>query len=214
MPGRPHKSVVVQQICPGPAIALTTCACYNGGLPMDESYIFDEATIHVRAGRGGNGCVSFRREKYVPLGGPNGGNGGAGGDVYLAANRHLNTLIKFKRQKHFRAEAGVHGRGKDMQGKRGDDLIVSVPPGTVVRDAQTGELLADLVEDGQRALAARGGRGGRGNASFASPTNQAPRLSEKGEPGEIRSLQLPRDSAGSAPRDCATPVVRPGNPCR
>lgn len=157
---------------------------------MDESFFFDEATIHLRAGRGGNGCVSFRREKYVPLGGPNGGSGGAGGDVYLAANRHLNTLIQFKRQKHFRAEAGGHGRGKDMQGKGGDDLIVSVPPGTVVRDAQTGELLADLVEDGQQVLAAKGGRGGRGNAAFASSTNQAPRLAEKGEPGEMRSLQL------------------------
>jgi GTP-binding protein len=157
---------------------------------MEESYFFDEATIHVLAGKGGNGCVSFRREKYVPFGGPNGGNGGAGGDVYLVANRHLNTLIRFQRQQHFRAQAGAHGQGKDMQGKRGEDLFVPVPPGTVVRDAKTGELLADLVEDGQQVLVANGGRGGRGNAAFASPTNQAPRVAEKGEPGESRALRI------------------------
>ncbi len=157
---------------------------------MDEAYFFDEATIHVTAGKGGNGCVSFRREKYVPFGGPNGGNGGAGGDVYLVANRHLNTLIRFQRQQHFRAESGGHGQGKDMQGKQGEDLFVPVPPGTVVHDAQTGELLADLLEDGRTVLVAKGGRGGRGNAVFKSSTNQAPRIAEKGEPGETRSLKL------------------------
>jgi GTP-binding protein len=157
---------------------------------MSEPHFFDEATIEVRAGQGGNGCVSFRREKYVPFGGPNGGNGGAGGDVYLVANRHLNTLIQFQRQRHFRAEAGAHGQGKDMQGKRGDSLLVPVPPGTVVRDSETGEVFADLVQDGQQVLVAKGGRGGRGNAAFASPTNQAPRIYEKGEPGESRQLKL------------------------
>jgi GTP-binding protein len=157
---------------------------------MDESYFFDEATIHIRAGSGGNGAVSFRREKFVPLGGPNGGNGGGGGDVYVVANRHLNTLIQFQRQQHFRAESGGKGDRKDMQGKRGKDLLIDVPPGTVVRDAQTGELLADLVQDGQQALIAKGGRGGRGNAFFASPTNQAPRIAERGEPGQVRSLKL------------------------
>lgn len=157
---------------------------------MEEPYFFDEATIHVRAGKGGNGCVSFRREKYVPFGGPNGGNGGAGGDVYLVANRRLNTLIQFTRQQHFRAEPGGNGLGKDMQGKRGEELFIPVPPGTVVRDAKTGELLGDLVEDGQKVLVAKGGRGGRGNAAFKSPTNQAPRIAEKGEPGETRSLKL------------------------
>lgn len=157
---------------------------------MEESYFFDEATIHVRAGKGGNGCVSFRREKFVPFGGPNGGNGGDGGDVYLVANRHLNTLIQFQRQQHFRAEAGGNGQSKDKQGKRGQDLLIQVPLGTVVCDAQTGELLADLVQNGQSVLVARGGRGGRGNAAFASPTNQAPRIAEKGEPGEARSLKL------------------------
>jgi GTP-binding protein len=157
---------------------------------MDESYFFDEATIHIRAGNGGNGSVSFRREKFVPLGGPDGGNGGSGGDVYVVANRHLNTLIQFQRQQHFRAESGGKGDRKDMHGKRGKDLLIDVPPGTVVRDAQTGELLADLVQDGQTTLVARGGRGGRGNAFFASPTNQAPRIAEKGEPGQERSLKL------------------------
>ena len=157
---------------------------------MEEPYFFDEATIHVRAGKGGNGCVSFRREKYVPFGGPNGGNGGAGGDVYLVANRRLNTLIQFQRQQHFRAESGGNGLGKDMQGKRGEELFIPVPPGTVVRDAKTGELFADLVEDGQKVLVAKGGRGGRGNAAFKSPTNQAPRIAEKGAPGEMRSLKL------------------------
>ena len=157
---------------------------------MEESCFFDEATIHVRAGKGGNGCVSFRREKYVPFGGPNGGNAGAGGGVYLVANRHLSTLIQFQRKQHFRAEAGGHGLGKGMQGKRGEALFVPVPPGTVVRDAKTGVLLADLVQDAEKVLVAKGGRGGRGNAAFASSTNQAPRIAEKGEPGEERSLKL------------------------
>jgi len=157
---------------------------------MEEPYFFDEATIHVRAGKGGNGCVSFRREKYVPFGGPNGGNGGAGGDVYIVANRHLNTLIQFQRRRHFRAQSGGAGQGKDRQGKRGGDLFIDVPPGTVVRDVKTGELLADLVQNGQMVMVAQGGRGGRGNAAFASPTNQSPRIAEKGEPGETRSLKL------------------------
>ncbi len=151
---------------------------------------FDEARIYVRGGDGGNGCVSFRREKYVPYGGPNGGNGGAGGDVYLVATAHLSTLIDFKKRSHFRAERGVHGGSKDKQGARGAALEIPVPVGTVVRDDQTKELLADLVENGQRVLVARGGRGGRGNASFASPVNQAPRIAENGEPGQERWLHL------------------------
>ncbi|MBC7263038.1 MAG: GTPase ObgE [Chloroflexi bacterium] len=151
---------------------------------------FDEAKIHVRAGDGGNGCVSFRREKYVPLGGPNGGNGGAGGDVYIVASRHLNTLLAFEKKRHFKAGRGEHGRGKDQHGARGEDVLIEVPLGTVVRDAESGELLADLVADGQKVLVAKGGRGGRGNASFATPTNQAPRIAEKGEPGQERWLTL------------------------
>lgn len=151
---------------------------------------FDEARILVRSGDGGSGCVSFRREKYVPYGGPNGGNGGAGGDVYVVASAHLATLIDFKKRKHFRAGRGAHGSSNNKQGARGADLEIAVPPGTLVRDAQTGELLADLVEAGQRVLVARGGRGGRGNASFATPTNQAPRIAENGEPGHERWITL------------------------
>ncbi len=151
---------------------------------------FDEAKIHVKAGGGGDGCVSFRREKYVPLGGPSGGDGGKGGDVYLVANPHLNTLISFKRRVHFKAKRGDHGRGKGQKGRQGDDVFVEVPPGTVVRDADTGEFIADLMEEGQRALVARGGKGGRGNASFATSTNQAPRIAERGAPGQERWLYL------------------------
>ena len=151
---------------------------------------FDEAKIYVKAGDGGDGCVSFRREKYVPLGGPNGGDGGKGGDVYLAANRHLNTLIAFKRRVHFKAQRGAHGKGKGQKGRQGDDVIVEAPPGTVVRDAETEELIADLTEEGQRALVAQGGRGGRGNAAFATSTNQAPRIAERGAPGQERWLYL------------------------
>ena len=151
---------------------------------------FDEVKIHVEAGAGGDGCVSFRREKYVPLGGPNGGNGGRGGDVYLEADPHLNTLINFKGRRHFKAQRGGDGKGKNMQGPKGDAVSLSVPPGTVVRDAETGELLADLTTPGQKALVARGGRGGLGNAAFASSTNQAPRVAERGDPGVSRRLIL------------------------
>ncbi len=151
---------------------------------------FDEARIYVKGGDGGNGCVSFRREKYVPLGGPDGGNGGKGGDVYLVVEPSLNTLVHFRHRVHFKAESGKHGRGKNQHGRSGKDLYIPVPPGTVVYDDETGELLADLVEPGQKARVARGGRGGRGNAAFKSPTNQAPRLAERGEPGEERWLRL------------------------
>ncbi|MCD6289123.1 MAG: GTPase ObgE [Anaerolineae bacterium] len=151
---------------------------------------FDEARIYVKGGDGGNGCVSFRREKYIPKGGPNGGNGGRGGDVYLVVDPSLNTLIHFKQRSHFKAERGGHGRGKDQHGRSGKDLFIPVPPGTMAYDDQTGELVADLVEPGQKALVARGGRGGRGNAAFKSPTNQAPRIAERGEPGEERWLRL------------------------
>ena len=124
------------------------------------------------------------------MGGPNGGNGGRGGDVYLDADPHLNTLINFKGRRHFKAQRGGDGKGKNMQGPQGDAVSLSVPPGTVVRDAETGELLADLNAPGQKALVARGGRGGLGNAAFASSTNQAPRVAERGDPGESRRLIL------------------------
>ncbi len=155
-----------------------------------KGLFFDEAVIRVRAGRGGNGCVSFRREKYVPFGGPNGGHGGAGGNVYLRVNPQLNTLLPFAHQRHFAAENGQHGMGKGMHGRNGADLYIEVPPGTTVRDAQTGELLGDLTQPGQELLVARGGRGGRGNEAFKSPTRQAPRFAEKGAPGEERTLRL------------------------
>ncbi len=150
----------------------------------------DEATIHVQAGNGGDGCIAFRREKYVPYGGPSGGDGGQGGDVILFVDPHLNTLYRFSRQYHYRAESGQSGRSKDRHGASGPELRVPVPAGTLVRDADTGRLLADLTEPDQQVVVARGGRGGRGNARFASPTNQAPRMAEHGEPGEERTLQL------------------------
>ena len=151
---------------------------------------YDEARTYVSAGDGGDGCVAFRREKYVPYGGPAGGDGGDGGDVVLYADPHLNTLYRFSKQHHFRAPRGEHGRGKNQHGAAGVRLRVAVPPGTVVYDADTGELLGDLAEAGQELLVARGGRGGRGNARFKSPTNQAPRIAEHGEPGQERNLRL------------------------
>jgi GTP-binding protein len=151
---------------------------------------YDEAKIYVKGGDGGDGCVAFRREKYVPFGGPSGGNGGRGGDVYLVVDPNLSTLIRFKKRVHFKADRGVRGRGKNQQGASGQDLLVPVPQGTVVYDADSGEMLADLVEEGQRVMVSKGGRGGRGNAAFASPTNQAPRLAEHGEPGLERWLRL------------------------
>jgi GTP-binding protein len=152
--------------------------------------IFDEAKIYVKGGDGGDGSVAFRREKYVPFGGPSGGNGGRGGDVYLVADGNLNTLIHFKKRVHFKADKGGRGSGKNQQGKMGEDELIPVPPGTMAYDADSDEFLADLLEAGQRVLVAKGGRGGRGNATFASPTNQAPRVAEHGEPGQDRWLRL------------------------
>jgi GTP-binding protein len=150
----------------------------------------DEAEIEVRAGDGGSGCVAFRREKYVPFGGPSGGDGGRGGDVILYVDENLNTLYRFTRRRHFRAGRGEHGRGKNQHGAWGETERVPVPPGTLVRDAETGELLGDLTEPGQELIVAKGGRGGRGNARFTTSTNQAPRIAENGEPGEERLLWL------------------------
>lgn len=150
----------------------------------------DEAKIYVKGGDGGNGIVAFRREKYVPYGGPAGGSGGKGGDVYLVVDTHLNTLSTFRHQVHFKAERGKHGRGKNQTGKSGDPLHIPVPPGTLVRDADTGQFLGDLAQPGQKLLVAHGGRGGRGNAVFATATNQAPRVAEKGDLGQERWLAL------------------------
>jgi GTP-binding protein len=146
--------------------------------------LFDEARILVKGGDGGNGAVAFRREKFVPRGGPSGGQGGDGGDVVFEVDPQLNTLVHFKNRSHFRAERGEHGGGKNLTGARGQNIIVPVPPGTVVRHADTGVLLADLVEPGQCAIVARGGRGGRGNTAFKSSTNQAPKTAERGLPGD------------------------------
>jgi GTPase len=150
----------------------------------------DEARIRVEAGDGGRGCSSFRREAHVPRGGPDGGDGGDGGSVYLVASRSYRTLDDQKYQRHYRAQNGAHGRGKTMHGRRGAALIISVPLGTVVVDDETGELLADLVEDGVQLLVARGGKGGRGNARFATPVRQAPRYAQPGEAGQKRQLHL------------------------
>jgi GTPase len=153
----------------------------------------DEARIWVKAGDGGNGVVSFRREKFVPFGGPDGGDGGRGGSVYLVVDPGLSTLMDFSRRRHVKAERGGHGRGKRQHGKAGEDLYVRVPPGTVVRtETPEGEavLEADLVRPGDTVLVARGGRGGLGNTHFATSTNQAPRVAQKGEPGEERTVNL------------------------
>jgi GTP-binding protein len=150
----------------------------------------DEAKIYVKAGDGGNGCVAFRREKFVPRGGPAGGDGGAGGSVYLEANPHENTLLRYRFNREFRADRGRHGEGSNKTGHSGADLTLLVPVGTVVFDEETGEQLFDLTAAGQRFLLARGGRGGRGNQHFAKPWHQAPRESEDGQPGEEKHLRL------------------------
>jgi GTPase len=150
----------------------------------------DEATIEVRAGDGGNGCVGFRREKYIPMGGPDGGDGGDGGSVYLQAVTGINTLIDFRHNRKFIATRGENGKGNNCTGKSGQDLVVPVPVGTLVTVEETGELIGDLVRDGQRLLVARGGFHGLGNARFKSSTNRAPRQSKPGTPGERRHLHL------------------------
>jgi GTP-binding protein len=150
----------------------------------------DQARIYVKGGDGGNGVVAYRREKFVPLGGPAGGDGGHGGDVVLVVDEGLRTLIDFRYQRHFKADRGENGRNKNRHGESAKDLVIKVPPGTVVYDDDTGEFLGDLVHHGQRLRVARGGRGGRGNTRFATPGNPAPDLAEKGEPGEERWLRL------------------------
>ncbi|HEX2170914.1 MAG TPA: GTPase ObgE [Dehalococcoidia bacterium] len=157
---------------------------------------YDQLKVYVKAGDGGNGVVSFRREKFVPRGGPDGGDGGRGGSVYVEADPGLNTLLALGRQRHFRAERGGNGGGQNRHGAAGDDLIIKVPPGTVVLEVpehggiEEGVPIADLVEPGQRVMVARGGRGGLGNSHFATSTNQTPRVAQRGEPGEERWLVL------------------------
>ena len=144
----------------------------------------DEAGIEVRAGNGGNGCVSFRREKYIPFGGPDGGDGGDGGSVYLQADSGINTLVDFRHSRKFLAEQGEKGGSRNCTGKSGADLIVKVPVGTIVHEEDTEEQIGDLVRDGQRLLVARGGFHGLGNARFKSSTNRTPRQSKPGTEGE------------------------------
>lgn len=151
---------------------------------------YDEAKIYVKGGDGGDGAVAFRREKFVPHGGPAGGDGGDGGDVTLYVDTHRSTLYHFSKRTHFKAARGAHGRGSNQRGASGEDVRAAVPPGTMVYDAETNELLGDLTEAGEELVVARGGRGGRGNASFASSRDQAPRVAEHGEPGEERWLRL------------------------
>ena len=150
----------------------------------------DEVEIQVKAGDGGRGCVSFRREKYVPRGGPNGGDGGRGGSVIIEADENLGTLLDFRYRRHYTASRGGHGEGSDRHGASGEDRVLRVPVGTTVRDRETGLVLGDLTHHGERLDVARGGRGGRGNARFATSTHQAPRRADPGEAGEERALRL------------------------
>ncbi len=151
---------------------------------------YDEAKIHVRSGDGGDGMISFRREKYVRQGGPDGGDGGRGGDVIFVASPHLNSLVTFQHNKHYRAGNGVHGTVQRMTGAGGTDLRLEAPVGTIIRNAETGDVLADLTETGQEVVILAGGRGGRGNIHFANSRDQAPRVAERGEPGEELWLAL------------------------
>src|SRR5688500_16360546 len=150
----------------------------------------DEALIHIKAGDGGHGCVSFRREKYIPKGGPDGGDGGRGGDVVFVADPHKDTLLDFSGKHHWKAGRGQAGMGKKMYGKGGDDLVVPVPPGTLIFDSEHQALPADLDEPGKRVVVAKGGKGGRGNWHFRSSTNQTPRYAEPGTEGQERNLRL------------------------
>jgi GTP-binding protein len=150
----------------------------------------DKVRIHIKSGKGGNGCISFRREKGVPRGGPDGGDGGDGGNVIALAVEHLNTLVEQYYTQHYKAENGVNGKGKNMHGANGADKIIKVPPGTIIKNADTGEIIADLTSEGQAVILAKGGRGGKGNTRYKSSTNQAPRVAEKGEPGEEMDIDL------------------------
>jgi len=151
---------------------------------------FDEAKIEVIAGKGGDGSASFRREKYVPKGGPDGGDGGRGGSIYAVADANLNTLIDYRYTRIFRAKGGENGRGRDQFGKGAEDIVLRVPVGTVIKDAATGEVIADLAKDGERTLLAKGGKGGLGNLNFKSSVNRAPKQFTRGLPGEEKQLEM------------------------
>jgi GTPase len=172
------------------AIGSAERLCYNPAATEVAAMFLDEARIQVEAGRGGDGAVHFRHEKYVPRGGPDGGDGGRGGHVILEVTPHLDTLADFRHQHRFAAEAGRNGARSRRTGADAADRIVGVPPGTIVREDATGDILADLTQPGETFVAARGGRGGKGNARYATSRNQAPRMAERGEPGEDRWLRL------------------------
>lgn len=150
----------------------------------------DTAKITVKSGNGGNGCISFRREKYVPKGGPNGGDGGKGGDVVFKADSSLSTLIDFRYKRLYKAQNGKHGSGGDKTGRNGEDIEIRVPCGSLIKDADSGYILADLTTSGDEFVAAKGGKGGRGNSHFATPTNQAPRYAENGQEGEEKVVEI------------------------
>lgn len=150
----------------------------------------DQVKVHVKAGDGGNGCVSFRREKYIPKGGPDGGDGGRGGHIIFKAKRNINTLLDFKYYQQYRAEKGQHGMGKNMHGRNGKDLVLPVPAGTLIKDIVTGKILCDLTKEGQEFISVKGGRGGLGNSHFKSATRQTPRFAQPGESGEEKKLFL------------------------
>jgi GTPase len=150
----------------------------------------DEAIITVQSGDGGKGCVSFRREKFIPRGGPDGGDGGKGGDIVFKTTSRKRTLYQFRFQKHFKAKNGSHGQGKQKTGKNGQDLVIELPPGTLITDADTGQVITDLIECGETVVLAKGGRGGQGNTRFKTSTNRAPRFAQPGEPGETKTLRL------------------------
>jgi GTP-binding protein len=151
---------------------------------------FDEARIEVIAGSGGNGSASFRREKFVPMGGPDGGDGGRGGSIYAVADSNLNTLVDYRYTRIFRAKSGENGRGRDQNGRGAEDIVLRVPVGTVIKDSESGEVIADLAANGDRALLAKGGRGGLGNLNFKSSVNRAPRKFTPGEAGETKTLEM------------------------
>lgn len=150
----------------------------------------DFAKIHIKSGDGGNGCISFRREKYVPRGGPNGGDGGKGGDIIFIASSDLSTLVDFRYKQHYKAKKGAHGQGGDKTGKNGDDLYIKVPCGSIIRDSETGEILAELLSDGEKAIILKGGSGGKGNTHFKTSTNRAPRIAQNGKKGEEKTIEI------------------------
>ena len=158
--------------------------------PVPPMKFVDEANIKIKAGDGGNGCISFRREKFIPFGGPDGGDGGYGGSIWLVADEGLNTLVDFRHQRSFKAQRGQNGMGSQMYGKGGDDTVIRVPVGTMITNVDTDEVIGDLTGDGQRMLVAQGGKGGLGNIHFKTSVNRAPRKATPGTPGEERELKM------------------------